>query len=304
LQIVDVIRKPAGMGADLRAEKDFVNDLESLRSLVSRGFYPVADPSNEGVDVKAANGEIHVGMKSGVEYILRFGETKQDTGDNVNRYMFVTARFDESKFPMPEPPSLPGTSPPDTDSSEPEQPASEQTPPTADSEEGSPGCDAQDPAADDEQPPEEATEPPPAADDQAESTEPPADAGDSTTPPDDAAESTTPPVTPDTGDSTYEQPTTAEDEVQAAERQRLEKEYEEKLKARNAQVEQGRKEVRDLNARFADWYYVISEDLFKKIHLNRGDIIQAQSGAAAGDEEANDIETFRQLEKGGLPDRG
>lgn len=39
-------------------------------------------------------------------------------------------------------------------------------------------------------------------------------------------------------------------------------------------VEKGRKLSDDLNARFANWYYVISNDSFKKIHLTRKDLLK------------------------------
>ncbi len=32
-----------------------------------------------------------------------------------------------------------------------------------------------------------------------------------------------------------------------------------------------------LNARFADWYYVISEESFKKIHLSRAELRKQES---------------------------
>lgn len=38
-------------------------------------------------------------------------------------------------------------------------------------------------------------------------------------------------------------------------------------------VEKGRKTSADLNARFANWYYVISDNHFKKIHLTRRDLV-------------------------------
>lgn len=45
------------------------------------------------------------------------------------------------------------------------------------------------------------------------------------------------------------------------------KKYEEDLKA-------GEKRVSELNARFADWYYVISEDAFEQLKLKREDLIE------------------------------
>ncbi|MFQ6008059.1 MAG: DUF4340 domain-containing protein [Candidatus Zixiibacteriota bacterium] len=38
-------------------------------------------------------------------------------------------------------------------------------------------------------------------------------------------------------------------------------------------VEKGRQLNEDLNARFADWYYVISDDSFRKLRLNRKDLV-------------------------------
>jgi hypothetical protein len=51
------------------------------------------------------------------------------------------------------------------------------------------------------------------------------------------------------------------------ENKRKEDEYEEKLK-------KGKEHVKELNIRFADWYYIISDDTYHKIHLNRGDVVK------------------------------
>ena len=53
----------------------------------------------------------------------------------------------------------------------------------------------------------------------------------------------------------------------AKENQQKEDEYQSRLKA-------GRKRAEELNAQFADWYYVIPDDVFRKIHLTRTDIVQ------------------------------
>ena len=49
-----------------------------------------------------------------------------------------------------------------------------------------------------------------------------------------------------------------------AERQRIEKENKRKLDQYNEQVAAGKKHVQELNNRFADWYYVISDDVYRK----------------------------------------
>ena len=55
--------------------------------------------------------------------------------------------------------------------------------------------------------------------------------------------------------------------------------------------------VRELNYRFADWYYVISEDVYKTIHLGRADIIKETEEAK---EKGSGIDAFRNLEDQGL----
>ena len=46
---------------------------------------------------------------------------------------------------------------------------------------------------------------------------------------------------------------------------------EEKLKQ---QVGRGKQLSEELNARFAEWYYVISDDSFDRIRLKRGDLVK------------------------------
>ncbi len=47
----------------------------------------------------------------------------------------------------------------------------------------------------------------------------------------------------------------------------------EKHEAWQRNVDTGRRTSADLNARFAQWYYVISSDSFDRIHLRRGDLV-------------------------------
>ena len=114
LKIVDVVRKPSGLSTDLKAEEKFTGDREAVTSLAQRGFFAF----QQG-DIVSSNGETVVGMKDGVEYLLRFGngttvagEVKgpQD-GDEVTatpkeaestgRYLFVTARLNEGLLEKP-----------------------------------------------------------------------------------------------------------------------------------------------------------------------------------------------------------
>ena len=58
-----------------------------------------------------------------------------------------------------------------------------------------------------------------------------------------------------------------------AERARIEKENKRKQEEYDQQIADGKKKVAELNARFADWYYVISDEVYRKIHLGRDEIV-------------------------------
>lgn len=50
-----------------------------------------------------------------------------------------------------------------------------------------------------------------------------------------------------------------------------------------AKIESGKQKVKELNERFADWYYVISNDSFDKLRLSRADLIKPKEKAADKD---------------------
>jgi hypothetical protein len=210
LKIIDVARKPSGLSADLKAEEKFTGDREAVASLAERGFFPF-----QSGEILSSNGETVVGMKDGVEYLLRFGngtsvageaaEGAQDASaaaETTGRYLFVMARFNESLLEKPTLAPLP------------EVP------------EGA-----------------EKTE---AADGQKEVDE-------------------------------------AESKAQAAlgERRQVERENRRKEEEYDGKVKAAQKRVRELNTRFADWYYVVSDAEYAKIHLDRAGVIQAKAADAA-----------------------
>lgn len=59
-----------------------------------------------------------------------------------------------------------------------------------------------------------------------------------------------------------------------AERERIEKENKRKQDEYNEKLKKGEDRVKELNARFADWYYVISDDVYQKIHLGRNQVVK------------------------------
>jgi hypothetical protein len=239
------------------------------------------------VELFSANGEVHVGMKDGVEYVLRFGNVagieEGSTETKLNRYLFVMARLDESKFAPPElevePADVPADKPSDKPAEKPtEKPAEKPTEKPAEKPSEKPAggsggaCAAEDdkPAAEKPSKDEKPAAEKPAAEKPAEEEKP-------------AAESAPP----------------AEKKIDiAAERERIKRDNQRKLDEFKERRKKATSRVQELNARFADWYFVISEDTYKKIHLGRADIIKEKAAAAA--DEGTGLDSFRRLRDGGL----
>jgi len=71
-----------------------------------------------------------------------------------------------------------------------------------------------------------------------------------------------------------------------AENKRLQDEY-------DAKVKEGKEKVDELNKRFADWYYVISDKTFQKIHLNRDSIIKKKEKPEGQGDAPQDFEALK-----------
>jgi hypothetical protein len=355
LQIVDVARKPAGLSQDLKAGTDFLNNNETLLDLMSKGFTALSGQGGEGAEIVSSDGEVIATMKDGTEYVLRFGnltsrgsdaaqdgegaaasakesETKPADGSDVNRYLFVMARFNEAAVKQPEleqPPELPpGAS--ETTEKPAEQPAGEAAAGEAAAGEAAPSEEPAGEAATDEAAADEAATPTgensestgeeepdapssPFVDpdqDEATSTEeeedtPAADAGESATaseneraePASTESDTATATETPPTGESADATAATAsqdgqqnENEAQSAgesaddkpteletiiaERKRIEQENIRKADEYQETLKKGRENVKELNLRFGDWYFVVSDDVFKKIRLGRNEVVK------------------------------
>lgn len=123
LKFVDVKRKPDGISANLKADNDFATDGEAAGQLAKQGFIPVPMGPNREIEILSANGELTASTKSGVQYILRFGnisgiteadaeDSSEETGGasgGVNRYLMVSTVVDESKIPVPDLKPIPQT---------------------------------------------------------------------------------------------------------------------------------------------------------------------------------------------------
>ncbi|MCM2374743.1 DUF4340 domain-containing protein [Aporhodopirellula aestuarii] len=363
LKIVDVVRKPDGMSANLRADKDLVSDNEAVQSLVDRGFLPVQAGPDAPVEVLSANGELDVTLNDGVEYVLRFGnvsgltdeEDEDDSDDSssstaVNRYLLVTARVDESQFPAPELRVVPQTieelaamlgveatnepkvEEPETPATE--EPASEEPAEEMKTEETSAeDSPSEENAAEEGEP--ESGEPEMTEETPTEETEP---ASEETSDNTESPESTETPATSESevgevevegsGEATgtgqgAQADETAEADADATEnadsegaemesdeeevveeeesdeiafadlsdeekQERLEAEQEKILKqntrmldARKDRLNKAKRRVSDLNARFADWYYVIPETTYRELRIDRAELLtEAESDNA------------------------
>jgi TolA-binding protein len=63
-------------------------------------------------------------------------------------------------------------------------------------------------------------------------------------------------------------------------REEITKANQRKIDERNDRLEKAQKRVKELNARFADWYYVISEDVYKKLRVTQAELVtKPQAGS-------------------------
>lgn len=83
-----------------------------------------------------------------------------------------------------------------------------------------------------------------------------------------------------------------EEQERDAERKRIEAANKQKQDQYDETVKQGQRHAKELNNRFADWYYLISEDDYKKVHVTRSDIIKkkaAEPGSNPGPKNPLDL---------------
>jgi hypothetical protein len=286
LKIVDVARKPEGLSADLKSPGSLNIDREALVSLATRGFH--LKPVGNYLELFSDEGEARVLMKDGVEYVLRFGgiagtsasgeeggeggeeaaeegaEESDASGDEgVNRYLFVVAQFNPDGIEKPELEPLPEEKP-----SEEEPPAEEEAATEAETEpaEG-PG---EEPAAEEpsegETGDEEASEEPSAEESSEESGE----------------------AEPEDGGEEAKDKEAEDEEALKAERERIEKENTRKQEEYEKKIAEGEEKVKELNDRFADWYYVISNEVYDQIHLGRDDIVKEKEKEEGEEGEAGE----------------
>ncbi|MGD0383173.1 MAG: DUF4340 domain-containing protein [Thermoguttaceae bacterium] len=281
LKIVDVLRKPEGISADLKASADFTNKKEAFLTLAARGFIVAMTKAGGDVEICSKEGEVRSLMKDGVEYVLRFGEiaagsdtgtAKQDEKDKdqkegpdkggkkpaagQNRYLFVMADFIPDAIPKPKLEPLPEAKP------------EAENKPAAGSKQAV-------------KPEEKLAE----AKDATKVEEKPVKAKAAVKAEGKAAESKENPAIEKGVEKAGEKI-----DIQA-ERQRIEKENKRKQDEYEEKLAAGKKHAQELNARFADWYYIISDDVYLKIRLGHDDIIKKKEkkDAKTGNSDSGDL---------------
>ena len=240
LKIVDVRRKPAGLSGNLQAEKGFLNDNEARMSLMSKGFFP-ARVSGREEQIFSNEGDIYVMMKDGVQYVLRFGNIAGDTNDGNKKKEGEDS--DEGQLNR----YIFVMAEFNADAIEkPELEPLPEAKPEANADESDEAAKKEDNAKkDDEKQDESADTVEEAAKDEA-------------------------------GEKKTDEKS---DEELAKERERIEKENQRKQDEYDEKVAEGKKKVKELNGRFANWYYIISDDVYKKIHLSRKDVVKEKEPA-------------------------
>jgi hypothetical protein len=328
LEIVDVRRKAKGLGENL--QKAVMENPGAIGDLEQRGFFfqQVKGPDGKPQFVLLSNnGEINIGLKTGVEYVLRFGDVagadksadedqetaddQQPTGEDpqeqpsddgqddsqedasdekqdseetkVLRYLFVMTQTNPSLIEQPELADVP-----------PEEPPADELQETPSDAAAAGGEEA---AAGDSEGEEASVDKDDAA------------AGEGTEASEAAGEG-------EQADDKEAEEKEAEDPARKLEewkqkRDAIIKENERKQKEFDEKVEIAQQRVKELNERFADWYYVINDETYQKIHLGRDDIIKEKEksedekkNAGGADtpkgekaEPKDDLETFDEIKK-------
>jgi hypothetical protein len=89
-----------------------------------------------------------------------------------------------------------------------------------------------------------------------------------------------------------------------AERKRIETENQRKLDEYKESLEKGRENVKELNLRFGDWYFVVDDEVFKKVRLGLDDVIKKKEKKdEAADNSSSDTSSM-EIQTPGAPIQG
>lgn len=283
LEIIDVEKKPAVLASSLREGNEFVaaNNVQELKnsakSLFDKGFLTVEMAGKDGKPMKyedgkpklqvvSKKGEIVVGMKDGVEYVLRFGEAYRGPEEDENatgdsRYIYAYARVNPNLLDQPELEPVPAPFvAPKKKSDDSSKPSKEKK--GVKGPEGEKGKQSPPPLNPPGPPPNFTPSSPPPG-------KPPV-----TLPKE--VQSSTASSEKDSNSSSADQELTKKKADREAEIARVKSSNAQKQKEFNDKVAEAQKRVKELNENLADWYYVISNEVYEKIRLDRQDFVKAK----------------------------
>ena len=221
------------------------------------------------LQVVSKKGEIVVGMKDGVEYVLRFGDSyrgaeEEDNATGDSRYIYAYARVNPGLLDQPELQTVPA---PLAEPKRKENP----TPKKKDSEKGAKGPEGD--KGKQSPPPLTPPGPPPNF---IPPSPPPSKAPGNLPKEVLNSEKTKPASMPSDISAAPIDEFTKKKAARDAEIARVKAANAGKQREFDKKLAEAQMRVKELNENLADWYYVISNDVYEKIRLNRNDFVKAK----------------------------
>lgn len=310
LKIVGVRPKPETLRRDLRGNEGIKLDQNTAEDLADRGFFILRSPRG-GVQMVSKEGDLTAGTDQGVEYEMHFGTVFEGTEEEIE---FEFAKKKEEKEEGDKP----------ADAEKKEEPASESKPGTKKSRFiyvtarvnpelfGSEPEEPIKPEPPEDKPADEKSDAPKSDDAEKKSDDKPDAEKKDTEKKDDekAAEEKSDEKSAD--EEKKEAPEPPKQDPKQVYEEALKKfeadkvKYEIDVKSRDGKLKEAAEKVKALNARFADWYYVISAESFENLRPGRDKLVKAKPDAEKkpeSDEEMKDEGKDGEEEKPSSPEK-
>lgn len=243
LLIVDVEKKPEGLSEALKKGNDFTENQDSALNLIRHGFAPTKNAQGE-TDLLSTEGEVICTLKEGVEYVLRFGNLQVDSDESAKVEEGQPAPKDGVNrylFVMAR-----------FNDAIIEKPVPEEVPELPESAKDAEATDG------------ESTEDEASADEEQSSEEKDAESGDQE----------------EASNEEADEEVDEETKQLIADRNAIIRRNQQMTDAYEDRLEAAKQQVKQLNARFGDWYYVISNDVYQNVRLSKEDVVIAKSKEA------------------------
>lgn len=255
LKVVGVRPKPESLRRDLRGDEGIKLDQETAEDLADRGFFILRGRS--GVQMVSKEGDLVAGTDQGVEYEMHFGTVFEGTEEEVELGFTKKAEEDEN-------PADAETKDESSDESKSEsKKKSRFIYVTARVNPELFGPELEEPVK--PEPPSDDASEKPAPDEKSEEESSGDDA------PADAEKATAKEAPKKDPKQVYEEA------LKKYEADKLK--YEADVKSRDEKLKEAGEKVKSLNARFADWYYVISAESFENLRQGRSTLVKTKADA-------------------------